>query len=107
MTVKGNQGTPFLQETDKLYYSSKKEVMLESESSISSTAVRTLARDEVVEFLEGPKKEVRPEVLRAKIKAAKDNAIGWIAMTGLDGKSVASVAETLVVKSSVAMTDGQ
>jgi len=46
-------------------------------------------------------------VLRGKIKAAKDNTIGWIAMAGQDGKSVASVAETLVVKSSVAMTDGR
>jgi len=70
--------------------------------------LRTLKVEEVLELLEGPKKETYEPVLRVKGKASKDDALGWFTArdkTGTvfaeaDGKYYNCVA-------SVALTDSQ
>jgi len=107
MTLKGNQGTPFLKEADKPYYALKKEASLDEASKGGSGQVRLLTECEVVELLSGPVTEVVADVTRAKVKAAKDNATGWITIKDSNEEILAKPSEELVIKQSVAITDGQ
>merc|ERR1712072_1375620 len=106
VSVKGNQGTPFLQEVEKPFYTSRKELPLDKELS-GSEATRNLAVDEILELVEGPKKVVYPDVKRAKAKASKDGAIGWLTLKDKNEVDYAEANKKLyTIKASVAMTDG-
>merc|ERR1712014_557286 len=70
VTVKGNQGTPFLEECNKVYYCCKKaEALLQKDFKSGSETIRTLVEDEVLELIEGPRKEVLPNAQRGRLKA--------------------------------------
>jgi hypothetical protein len=105
VSVKGNQGTPFLQEVEKPFYTTRKEMSLDKELS-GSDAVRTLIVDEVLEHIEGPRTLVYSDVRRAKFKASKDGAVGWVTMKDKNQVEYAEVNKTLYcIKQAVAMTD--
>jgi len=106
ITVKGNQGTPFLQEVEKPFFTVKKELPLGTELS-GNENVRTLTVDEIVELVEGPRKVTYTDLRRAKVKAVKDGAVGW--MTVRDRFEVVYAetnAKMYTIKQSVALTDG-
>lgn len=106
ISVKGNQGTPFLQEVEKPFYTTRKEQPLDKELS-GSDATRALGADEILELIEGPKNVVYPEVKRAKAKASKDGAIGWLTLKDKNEVEYAEANKKLyTIKASVAMTDG-
>jgi len=106
MTVKGNQGTPFLQEVEKPFFTTRKELPLDKELS-GSEALRALALDEILELIEGPRKVTYPDVSRAKVKAIKDGAIGWLTLKDKSEVEYAEVNKNMyTIKNSVAMTDG-
>jgi hypothetical protein len=108
VTVRGNQGTPFLQEVEKPFYTTRKdELSLDKALSGSAEAVRALAMDEVLELVEGPKKVVYPDVRRAKVKVSKDAAVGWLTLKDRNEVEYAEANKSLyLIKNSVAMTDG-
>jgi len=110
VTLQGNQGTPYLQEVEKPYYYCKTDVSLEKEfkSSGEDGTLRTLKADEVLELLEGPKKETYEPVLRVKGKASKDDALGWFTARDKTGTVFAEAdGKYYTCVASVAMTDSQ
>jgi len=107
ISVKGNQGTAFLQEVEKPYYSCAEEVAMDSDFKGEGQApIRTLKVDEVIELIEGPRKETFPPALRIRVKAVSDGATGWL--TAKDQKGVQFAEQDVKYYScttSVAMTD--
>jgi len=107
ISVKGNQGTAFLQEVEKPYYSCAEEVVMDTDFKGDGQApIRTLKVDEVIELIEGPRKETFPPALRIRVKAVSDGATGWL--TAKDQKGVQFAEQDVKYYScttSVAMTD--
>eukprot|EP00931_Biecheleriopsis_adriatica_P115047 TRINITY_DN90894_c0_g1_i1.p1 TRINITY_DN90894_c0_g1~~TRINITY_DN90894_c0_g1_i1.p1 ORF type:complete len:2039 (+),score=681.28 TRINITY_DN90894_c0_g1_i1:31-6147(+) len=101
ITVKGNQGTPYLKETEKPYYtvSGSEEVGLDEGG-------RTVKPGEVLELLEGPTKTESANPRRARVKTMSDNATGWMTVTNRARVTCAEADEKMYIcKSSVAMTN--
>jgi len=109
VSVVGNQGTPFLQETEKPFYTPAQEVKLLPEFKIDGQEpVRTCKPDEVLELVEGPRKEAFEPALRVRGKACSDGAIGWFTVRDKTGVVTAEKDEKFYTCSqSVAMTDNQ
>eukprot|EP00927_Polykrikos_kofoidii_P022008 TRINITY_DN20667_c0_g1_i1.p1 TRINITY_DN20667_c0_g1~~TRINITY_DN20667_c0_g1_i1.p1 ORF type:complete len:2068 (-),score=493.97 TRINITY_DN20667_c0_g1_i1:213-6416(-) len=109
ITVKGNQGTPFLEEKEKPFYCCLKDVLLEPAfDGAGQEPVRTLKADEVVELLEGPRKVVFPDALRVRGKARKDGATGWVTARDKNGITFAEANKNLYTcVATVAMTDSE
>jgi len=110
VTLKGNQGTPYLQEVEKPHYYCKADVPLEREFKSEGEAgvLRTLKVDEVLELLEGPKKETYEPALRVKGKASKDEALGWFTVRDKTGTVFAEAdGKYYTCTASVAMTDNR
>jgi len=107
VTVEGNQGTPFLKEVEKPLYCCGKEVPLQKEFSGEET-VRTITEADVLELLEGPRKEEFPDVLRARVRACKEGVTGWITFKDKHGVSPVERANKLYIcRASVAILDGR
>merc|ERR1712003_530747 len=109
ITVKGNQGTPFLDECKKIFYCCRKaDVPLQKDFETGSSTIRTLKEEEVMELVEGPRKEVLPDAQRGKLKATKDGAIGWITLKDRHEVVYADANPKLYTCTAlVAMTDGE
>jgi len=106
ITVCGNQGTPFLQEMEKPYYACTEEVVLQSDFDSEDMPVRTLRADEVVELLEGPRKESFSPVVRVHAKAVIDGVAGWLTVKDSKGATFAEPdGQYYSCITSVAMTD--
>mmetsp|Transcript_97686 Transcript_97686/g.285161 ORF Transcript_97686/g.285161 Transcript_97686/m.285161 type:complete len:1813 (+) Transcript_97686:1-5439(+) len=108
ISVKGNQGSTFLQKVMKPFYACTKEVLLERDfkSEGDDGAVRTLQAEEVLELLEGPRKETLEPSLRVRGKAVKDGAIGWLTVKDKKGVVFAEADDKYYsCTTSVAMTD--
>merc|ERR1712151_153471 len=109
ITVKGNQGTPFLDECKKIFYCCRKaDVPLQKDFESGSSTIRTLVDEEIMELIEGPRKEVLPDAQRGKLKATKDGAIGWITLKDRHEVGYADANPKLYTCTAlVAMTDGE
>lgn len=108
ISLKGNQGTPFLQEVEKPFYSCKAEIALEREfkSEGQDGVLRTMVEDEVLELIEGPRKETFEPGVRVKGKANNDGALGWFTARDKNGTIFAEAdSKYFACISSVAMTD--
>jgi len=110
ISLQGNQGTPFLEEIDKPFYVCTAESKLTTgfDQQAEADLVRALKPDEVMEFVEGPRKRVYEPALRVKGKATSDGAIGWFTARDKTG-AVFAEADNKYYKctASVAMTDDQ
>ncbi|CAE7864741.1 unnamed protein product, partial [Symbiodinium sp. KB8] len=105
ITIKGNQGTPYLQETLKPYYICISEEKVPMQDT-DSTDARNAEFGEVLELLQGPKTTSSSSVQRARGKALKDNAAGWFTVKDKFGQVCAEKGEKLYrCASAVAMTD--
>mmetsp|Transcript_19919 Transcript_19919/g.49710 ORF Transcript_19919/g.49710 Transcript_19919/m.49710 type:complete len:1953 (-) Transcript_19919:135-5993(-) len=108
ISLKGNQGTPFLEEVEKPFYSSQMEIPLQREFKMEDEdgLVRTLKADEVLELVEGPRKQVFEPALRVRGKASSDGAMGWFTVRDKKGAVFAEAdGKYYSCTSSVAMTD--
>jgi len=105
-TVRGSQGTPFMEQKKKPYYSCRKELTLDKTPEAGGGSVRMLKDFEVLEFVEGPRSEIFPDTQRAKVKASKDGVQGWVTLRDRDSTVFAEANTKLYVcKAPVAMTD--
>jgi hypothetical protein len=78
ITVKGNAGTVYAEQTTK-YYAVLKEVALQKRfQTAGSEEVRKMEAGEAFQVLEGPKGEKVPPEVRVKVRCLSDKAIGWI-----------------------------
>jgi len=106
ITQRGNQGTPFLQDSAKPCLYATEELILQDGFASGSADVRTLAKDEVIEVLEGPRKETLGNLVRAKVKASSDGVVGWFTMTNKVGDSFAEPGKSnYTIVSAIALTD--
>jgi len=108
ISLMGNQGTPFLTEVEKPFYTCLSEVILEREfkSEGADGVTRTVAADEVLELLEGPRKQTFEPALRVRGKAIADGAMGWFTARDRNGNVLAEAdSKYYSCTSSVAMTD--
>merc|ERR1719414_350576 len=78
VTIKGNAGTVYAEESTKLYTLLRETPLQRRFSSVGAETLRVLGKDEAVEILEGPKDEKFDALVRAKGKALSDGAIGWV-----------------------------
>jgi hypothetical protein len=107
MTVKGNQGTVFLRKVPKPIFEAVKEPPLQTDSTLDSAAIRTLKEKEILEQVGTPKQETADPVSRTKVKAKKDNAVGWVTLKSQGGDMLATLSDTLIIKAGVGITDGK
>jgi len=108
ISIKGNQGSVFLKEAEKPHYTvaGSDEVQLDKDFKMGGEAVRKLKPGEVMEMLEGPRKEIAPPGLRARGKAMSDNAMGWFTIRDKQGNVFAEAeGKFYTCTSAVAMTD--
>lgn len=107
ITLRGNQGTPFLQDSAKpCYYAAEELSLQDGFVSEGSTELRTLTKFEVIEVLEGPRKEALGNTVRAKVKACSDGAVGWFTKANKIGDSFAEPGKSnYTIVSAIALTD--
>lgn len=105
--MRGNQGTPFLKEVEKPFFSCVEEVLLDANiKGGCNDTVRTLQADEVLELIEGPQNQSYAPALRVRGHAVSDDAEGWFTATDKKGTIFASEGNYYICISSVSMTDG-
>jgi len=103
-TLRGNQGTAFMERAPKPYYCCEEEVRLTLDFASSSEEARRIEPGEVLEVLEGPRQEDPLEFMRLKGKAGKDGKVGWVTMKGPQGTDVLERCKVLLCKQSIAIT---
>lgn len=109
VSVKGNQGTPFLKETTKPFLSCSTEVALERDfKSEGSSVIRSLRTDEVIEVLEGPRKDKVGDAVRIRARSCKDGTTGWVTVKDKEGVVNAETSgKYYACTAPIAMTDVQ
>lgn len=111
ISVKGNQGSSFLEETRKPYYSCSTEARLEKTFESKDgpeNLVRMLRPQEVLEVVSGPRtEEISSFASRSKAKALSDGATGYITVKTRDGVVTAEKGTFFICSSSIAITDGR
>lgn len=85
VTVAGNQGTTFLEPGGNFYTCVKETVLSDTLELQDSKTLRRIAKGEVIEVLEFPKKDATADVRRIKGKAKLDGAVGWISLASNQG----------------------
>lgn len=107
-TVSGNQGSRFLKEKAKPYMQCLLELPLEPDFLTSEAPIRLLKAEEVLEVIEGPRKDSNEPLLRARCKACSDQAEGWLTLKGPAGfLAEQGRHQHYVCKTAIAMTDNQ
>jgi len=104
VTLRGNQGTGFLEPCTKPLFVCEDEVQLQGGFQSSSAEVRRTRAGEVFELLEGPLKEAPLELQRLH-GATKDGKSGWVTLKNAQGASVLEQTKVLVCKHGVALTN--
>eukprot|EP00933_Yihiella_yeosuensis_P078904 TRINITY_DN9088_c1_g1_i3.p1 TRINITY_DN9088_c1_g1~~TRINITY_DN9088_c1_g1_i3.p1 ORF type:complete len:1246 (+),score=343.19 TRINITY_DN9088_c1_g1_i3:498-3740(+) len=106
VTLKGNQGTPYLQERKKPFYTVAGTQDVPLQAGDEGSTVRSLKFGEVLEVIEGPRKQHFGSGLRGRGKAESDGATGWFTIRDRSGKTAAeSSSKIWTCSQSVAMTD--
>jgi len=104
VTLKGNQGTTFLEKTSKPYFCCEEEVAMAKDFESTSAEITKLQVGGVLEVLEGPRKEQPLETQRVKGKCPKDSKIGWVTLKDAAGTCFLEPTKVLVCKASIAIT---
>jgi len=104
VTEKGNQGTIFLEKAAKPYFCCEEEFALTSTYESCGLEMRKVAPGEVLEVLEGPRKESALETQRVRGKAQKDGKMGWVTLKDAAGNAQLELTSMLVCKASIAIT---
>jgi len=104
VTVRGNQGTNFLEKCAKPYFCCEEEVSVTAEFASSSAEAFKAQSGEVLEVLLGPEKEPPIENLRLKGRAGQDRKVGWVALKDAQGTPNLEAQKMLVCKASIVIT---
>lgn len=80
VTMKGNQGTAYVEETTK-HYKCIKSSDLEASFASGGALVRALEEGETFEVLEGPKAETKQSANRVRGRNLSDGTEGWFTFT--------------------------
>merc|ERR1740123_500017 len=66
----------------RLFFRVVKQTPFSVDMDIKSKTLRRLSVHEVLECIEGPKKEERVSVMRVRCRAVQDNSVGWATLAG-------------------------
>lgn len=106
VSMKGNQGKVFLEKTEKPFYHCLKDVVLQKDFTSGSADIRTIKAEEVMELLEGPRKEKLGSAMRLRGKASSDGKTGWFTMKDKLGEEFAKKnGKCYACTATVAITD--
>lgn len=103
VTVKGSQGTSFLKQAPKPYLSCGADVVLHEGLTPDSAVVRQIESGEVVELLEGPRKETPLSEVTLHGKSKED--AGWITTRIGNTVFASRVDKMYTCRSPIALTD--
>jgi len=103
VTMQGNLGTVFFEPCAKPWFCFNEDAVLEAAFQSGSEEVRKMRAGEVLEALEGPRREPAIVKERVKGKAVKDGKIGWVTLKDGQGSHL-ELTKLLVCKSVVAIT---
>jgi len=101
ISVKGNQGTPFLRTSLKPCYKAVVDTELECDYAVDSGKAGMLKADDLFELLEGPK-EQETVSMRAKVKSMPEGTEGWLTVDKKGGDN-----KIYKVCSNVVITDSE
>jgi len=82
VSLKGTQGTNFMERCAKPFFCCREELSIQSAFESGSAEVKRLLPGQVVEVMEGPRREAAAECLRARGRATKDGKLGFITISG-------------------------
>jgi len=103
-TLRGNQGTDFLEKTGKPYYCCVEELSLQGDFASASPELRTIQPGEVLEVTEGPRKEPPIETERVRGRTVKEGKTGWVTWKDALGNLNFEETKLLVCRQSIAIT---
>jgi len=104
VTLRGNQGTNFLDKCAKPYFCCEEEVLVSAAFESSSKEIFRAQVGEVLEVLLGPEKEPPVESQRLKGRAGKDGKAGWVSLKDAQGNLNLEVEKLLVCRTSIVIT---
>lgn len=104
VTLRGNQGTAFLDRCRKPYLHCEVKTAINTAFESVSKELRTMQPGEVLEVLEGPRQEPALTSQRVRGKAMKDGKQGWVTLTDSCGNVNLEQAPVLLCKQGVAIT---
>ncbi|CAJ1439870.1 unnamed protein product [Effrenium voratum] len=105
ITIKGNQGTPFLKPREKPFLLVAGETEFRAESELSSEVLRKLQMGEKLELLEGPREVTFEEKVFLQGVAA-DGSEGFVLLQEMVSSGIEGPSDRhYVCKSTIAMTD--
>ncbi|OLQ11585.1 hypothetical protein AK812_SmicGene4566, partial [Symbiodinium microadriaticum] len=98
VTSQGNAGSSFLEACPKPFLCCGAESPLQEGFPSSSSERKRLQDGDVLEILEGPRKEEPPEVHRMKVKASQDGSTGWVTFKDGAGKEFFKPAKLMALR---------
>lgn len=104
VSLRGNQGTNFMERCPKPFFVCDDEVLLQAGFESISSEVRRLQAGEVLELVEGPRKENTVQIQRIRGRALSDNKSGWVTMKDTQDSGFLEPAKVLVCRQTVALT---
>lgn len=106
VTIKGNQGTAFLEQMPKPFFlrEAGAGAVLSEACETASAHTRAIDAGEVFEVLEGPRREPPLEVVRIRGKAVRDGKKGWATLKDPQGPENFERLKLLVCRGSIALT---
>eukprot|EP00929_Paragymnodinium_shiwhaense_P092567 TRINITY_DN5251_c0_g1_i1.p1 TRINITY_DN5251_c0_g1~~TRINITY_DN5251_c0_g1_i1.p1 ORF type:complete len:2225 (-),score=881.17 TRINITY_DN5251_c0_g1_i1:74-6748(-) len=108
ISLKGNQGTAFLEACEKPFMVCTQDMQLHSElrSGADAPPKRAVKAEEVLEVRSGPKEDTQRPIRRLRVKACRDGASGWFTCEDSDGQRYAEASKKIyVVTQTIALTN--
>jgi len=104
VSLKGTAGTVFLERCAKPYLCCREEFILQGAFEASSDEVLKIHAGQVVEVLEGPRREPATECLRVRCRAVKDGKMGFITLKDAAGNDLSESVKVLVCRLGTTLT---
>jgi len=103
-TLKGNKDTCYFERCEKPYFVCNSEAVAVEAFERTSAEVRRIQAGEVLEVVEGPRKEEPTEVTRLHCCARKDGSSGWVTQKDAAGEELLTPKKLMACVQSVAIT---
>jgi len=103
VTLQGNHGTAFLETCSKPYYCCVEELALQTDMDSGSAEQRKLRPEEILEVLEGPRREPQIERVRLRGKDPQGKHNGWVTLKDNDGAYLEPI-QLSVCQQAIALT---
>jgi DNA-binding FrmR family transcriptional regulator len=104
VSLKTTQGSNLLERCAKPFYTLHDDIPMHESLESSSSEVGRLHPGQVIEVLEGPKREAPTECMRVRGACSKDGKTGWLTLKEGDASDCLEVVKVLVCRSNTVLT---